>query len=116
MNENSLDASRFHGAPLAAREFETGAGKVSYCPGCRRIVVEFESNSLMFQRTGYDSFLACLREAIRDLFPSPAAEAVRIGPKDGEESIRVESGAILDLALLMEMAALVMDAEHPRSA
>jgi hypothetical protein len=113
MNEHSLDATKSHGRPLAAREFETGAGKVSYCPECRRIAVEFEGHALMFHRTGYDSFLGCLRDAIRHLFPAPAAEAVHIGPKDTDEFIRVDSGRIADLALLMEMAALVMDAEHP---
>lgn len=51
--------------------------------------------------------------AIRDIFPAPTTEAVDIGPKDGEEFIRVDSGRFADLALLMEMAALVMDAEQP---
>jgi hypothetical protein len=113
MNEPSSDAPGAQRHPRAAREFAAGNGKVSYCTDCRRVAVEFAAFHLLFHRTGYDGFLSCLQEALRDLPDRPPGEKIRIGPKDRQEHIDMEPDQIVELALLMEMGAMIMDAELP---
>jgi hypothetical protein len=113
MSEPNSDAPEAQRHPRVAREFAAGGGKVSYCLDCRRMAVDYAGLHLLFHRTGYDGFLSCLQDAVRDLPQCAPGEKIRIGPKHREEHVDMDPGQIAELALLMEMGALIMDSELP---
>jgi hypothetical protein len=93
-------------------EFRTDHGRVLYCRDCRRIAVDFAQYYLLFHRSGFDGFLACLAQVLGNPAGVQEEEDVHVGPSDSDESIRLKLSQVGQLASLMEMAALVMDAEH----
>lgn len=113
MHEWSPKNTEQSAASSSAREFQAGNGKVIYCPDCRRIAVDFAGYYLLFHRCGYDNFLACLQEIKKDFEGPEAGDDVHVGPEGSIESIRLQPGQIKEMALLMEMAVLIMDMECP---
>jgi hypothetical protein len=111
MNEPSSDAPEAQGHPRVARVFTAGNGKVSYCPDCLHMAVDFLGFHLLFHRAGYDGFLGCLQQAVKNLPDCSPGDKIHIGPKDRDEHIEMDPDQIADLALLMEMGAMIMDAE-----
>lgn len=92
-------------------EFQGKNGRVLYCLECRRLALEYAGYYLLFHRSGYDNFLACIRDIQKDFSETPDDQEVMIGPKEGGESIRLKPEQIREMSLLMEMAVLVIDTE-----
>lgn len=101
----------WNATPSSPREFQSGIGRVLYCPDCRRLAVDYAGYYLLFHRSGYDNFLACIRDIQKDFSEPPDDQEVMIGPEAGGESIRLNPEQIREMSLLMEMAALVIDTE-----